>query len=578
MKHFLKYAFVVGCACLALSVPTPGTLYAAERDTAPMEGATQIGSDTPASEETAQAGNDTSASEENTQAGSNTTASEENTQAETGLSDSGESTDETTDIDSTDSNAATSETTKAKKVSIRKCTISLSKTTYIYNGKEKKPSVTVTYDGKKLKKNKDYSVSYSDNVEIGSATVTITGINGYKGSVTKTYKILPKTTSAVNAAVDARKIVVTWKKTSNVDGYILYRRVKGTDTWKKLKTFSNDAKRKYTDTACSFGKKYEYAVRTFKTTASGTVRSDYSKAASCTFRPEAPTITQLMTLSKDTFSIRWNLVEEADGYIIYQKVNGKWKKVSTVAASATSHCTIQNLTYNKTYTFAVRAYWKAADGTIQLGARSEPYKEKLYYKVTYENGYRLYYDASGDLITDVEGIIGPQKSYSIQVNRTTNTVTVFAPDPEKTDCSIPVKSFLCSTGKATPKGTFRTSEKYRWHPLIHNVFGQWSTRITGSILFHSVYYGKNYDANSLDVIEFNKLGTAASAGCVRLNCADVKWIYDNCGSKTKVTIYDDANPGPFGYPEQILLDEDHTWDPTDPEMKYLCTQNGCHQE
>jgi hypothetical protein len=82
----------------------------------------------------------------------------------------------------------------------------------------------------------------------------------------------------------------------------------------------------------------------------------------------------------------------------------------------------------------------------------------------------------------------------------------------------------------------------------------------------------------LDVIEFNKLGTAASAGCVRLNCADVKWIYDNCGSKTKVTIYDDANPGPFGYPEQILLDEDHTWDPTDPEMKYLCTQKGCHQE
>jgi lipoprotein-anchoring transpeptidase ErfK/SrfK len=155
---------------------------------------------------------------------------------------------------------------------------------------------------------------------------------------------------------------------------------------------------------------------------------------------------------------------------------------------------------------------------------------------------------------------------------------VFASDPKKQGVLIPVKAFLCSTGKATPNGTFKTSSTYRWHPLIHNVYGQWCTRITGSILFHSVYYSKNTDANSLDVVEFNKLGTAASAGCVRLNCADTKWIYDNCKTKTEVVIYEDADPGPLGVPEQILLDTDHTWDPTDPEMQTLCQQNGCHQE
>jgi hypothetical protein len=382
----------------------------------------------------------------------------------------------------------------------------------------------------------------------------------------------------VSASVEARQIVVTWKKVSNADGYVLYRRVKGTDSWTELKDFPSGKKRSYTDTDCSFGEKYEYAVRTYKNTSSGTLFGEYSKAASCTFQPEAPVVTQLMTLSKDSFSIKWNLVDEADGYIIYQKVDGKWKKIRTIAASATNHYTITGLTWKKTYTFAVRAYWKSADGSIQRGTFSEPYKEKLSYKKTYENGYRLYYDASGDLITDVEGIIGPQDRYTIQVNRTTNTVTVYAYDSKEKRYCIPVKSFLCSTGKATPTGTFQTSSSYRWHPLIHNVYGQWCTRITGSILFHSVYYDKNNDGNSLDVTEFNKLGTAASAGCVRLDCADVKWIYDNCAAKTEVTIYDSSDPGPFGYPEQLILETEHTWDPTDPEMKSLCRQNGCHQE
>ena len=61
-----------------------------------------------------------------------------------------------------------------------------------YTGSEIKPSVTVKYsDGTILVKDKDYKLLYSDNVEIGTATVTIVGINAYEGEIiTKTFNIV----------------------------------------------------------------------------------------------------------------------------------------------------------------------------------------------------------------------------------------------------------------------------------------------------------------------------------------------------------------------------------------------------
>lgn len=167
-------------------------------------------------------------------------------------------------------------------------------------------------------------------------------------------------------------------------------------------------------------------------------------------------------------------------------------------------------------------------------------------------------------------VINPAASaypYYIKVNRAANTVTVYALDSEG-NYSVPVKAFVCSTGAATPLGTYQTSDKYRWRPLFGNVYGQYATRITGNILFHSVpYYYENL--NALESEEYNKLGTAASMGCIRLCVRDVKWIYDNCPSGTTVEFYDDAsNPGPLGKPVPITInlnDNRKGWDPTDPD-------------
>ena len=165
--------------------------------------------------------------------------------------------------------------------------------------------------------------------------------------------------------------------------------------------------------------------------------------------------------------------------------------------------------------------------------------------------------------------LSAQFPYYIMVNRAANCVTVMGMDAAGA-YSIPVRAFVCSTGgEKTPLGTFTTTAGRRWGLLFGNVWGQYSTRITGSILFHSVPYLQQ-NATTLEYWEYNKLGTAASMGCVRLTCEDAKWIFDNCAPGTTVTIYDDAqNPGPLGKPAAPRIDENNAayrgWDPTDPD-------------
>lgn len=160
--------------------------------------------------------------------------------------------------------------------------------------------------------------------------------------------------------------------------------------------------------------------------------------------------------------------------------------------------------------------------------------------------------------------------YSITVNRKQNLVIIYKKG-KKGAYSEPVKAMVCSVGigNRTPKGTFYTTNKYRWRQLFYGVYGQYATRIHGSILFHSVSYSKK-DPSSLLYSEYNKLGTAASHGCVRLTVEDAKWIYTHCNSGTPVKIYDGKKKEPLEKPQAMKLlkkDSKHCWDPTDTNPK-----------
>ena len=71
----------------------------------------------------------------------------------------------------------------------KNCKVSLSRTSYTYDGNEKTPTVTIKYNGTKLKKDRDYSVRYDDNKNAGVASVILKGRGRYQGTRVVTFRI-----------------------------------------------------------------------------------------------------------------------------------------------------------------------------------------------------------------------------------------------------------------------------------------------------------------------------------------------------------------------------------------------------
>ena len=167
------------------------------------------------------------------------------------------------------------------------------------------------------------------------------------------------------------------------------------------------------------------------------------------------------------------------------------------------------------------------------------------------------------------------KPYYIRVNKQANVVTVYGKDANG-NYTVPVRAMVCSTGSYTPpcgkypRTAYRTTGyKARWNYLQGAVYGQYATQITGNILFHSVPYTQK-DPSALEYWEYDKLGTSASLGCIRLTVRDAKWIYDNISSGTTVEFYSESNPGPLGKPgaQKISSNVEYRgWDLTDPSQE-----------
>lgn len=161
--------------------------------------------------------------------------------------------------------------------------------------------------------------------------------------------------------------------------------------------------------------------------------------------------------------------------------------------------------------------------------------------------------------------------YYIKVNNEANVVTIYGKD-ENGYYSVPIKAMICSTGEVTPPSWRYPSNKYdiqgrwEWLDLMGDVYGHYATQIAGNILFHSVPYTEKWNPGSLEWWEYDKLGTACSAGCVRLTLADAWWIFHYVPSGTTVEFYYDSDPGPLGKPWARKISDNvecRGWDPTD---------------
>ena len=151
----------------------------------------------------------------------------------------------------------------ATKRSVGKASVKVSN--QVWTGKALKPAVTVKDGNVTLKKDRDYTVSYSANKGIGTAKVTVTGKGSYTGKITKTFKINPQGQS-ISAKGDksGKKIAVTLAKHSSNSGYqVSYADNSGFKNSKSL-WLSGNSKNKGTIKGLKSKKTYYVKARDYK--------------------------------------------------------------------------------------------------------------------------------------------------------------------------------------------------------------------------------------------------------------------------------------------------------------------------
>ena len=284
--------------------------------------------------------------------------------------------------------------------------------------------------------------------------------------------------------------------------------------------------------------------------------------------------------TRSSLEIEWKKQKNVDGYIIYAwDRDGMLKSHKRIKNPEASSGIIDDLSYNTPYRFAVAAYI-TRDDAIQKGSYDRNgFRTKIKVTAKYKNGYRYFYDWNDNIIKDhVTDFLKKNPRYQIRTNTHQCVTTVYAAD-DNGEFNTPVRAWLCSPGigRSTATGVWNLGEKYRYRPLLYGTNSQWAVRIHDEILFHTCPYRVYGTNNTLDVAEYNKLGTRASHGCIRMQCEAVQWISLHCPEGTEVVIYESDDPGGFGKPELEPLPSWHTWDPTDPTAAELCDRNNCHQ-
>ena len=244
----------------------------------------------------------------------------------------------------------TAEIPALSRISILKASVTLSTSIYAYDGKAKKPGVTVKLNGKTLKNGTDYTVSYSNNTKVGTAKVTITGKGNYTGSVSKTYSIKNNFKKATISGISNKSYTgknITQSITVKYNGKTL---------------------KKGTDYTVSYSNNKSIGTATVKIAGKGSYTGTITK----TFKinPAKQEIQKLTAKSK-AFFVDWAQKGSATGYEIQYATNSKFtsaKKV-TITNKKTDKTTVSKLSGKKKYYVRVRSY-TTVKGTKYYGAWS----------------------------------------------------------------------------------------------------------------------------------------------------------------------------------------------------------------
>lgn len=188
----------------------------------------------------------------------------------------------------------------------------------------------------------------------GTATITVTAINGTEKSIT--VKINPTKVKGVEAkAITTSSVEVSWDESSNVTGYIIYRSTSKSSGYKKVGTSLTNS---YTDKGLTKGKTYYYKVRAYVKSGSTTLQSSSSSYASVKATSPTPTSVSAKKSASKVALIKWGKSIGAEGYEVYMATSksGTYSKISTIKSGSTLSYKKTGLTSGKTYYFKVRSY------------------------------------------------------------------------------------------------------------------------------------------------------------------------------------------------------------------------------
>ena len=167
--------------------------------------------------------------------------------------------------------------------------VELTGTSFAYTGKAICPFVSFRRSPtavRDLTVGTEITVSYENNVNPGTATVIITGINKYKGTVKTTFTITPPDAPAAVTGLKAsstssNSVNLTWNKVSGAQGYIIYQYDNSKKTWVRVEK-TTTASNTYTVKNLKSGTEYKFAVKAYITAGKEISSASYPKVTATT--------------------------------------------------------------------------------------------------------------------------------------------------------------------------------------------------------------------------------------------------------------------------------------------------------
>ena len=230
--------------------------------------------------------------------------------------------------------------------------VTLSKTSYAYDGKAKTPVVTVMDDDYLLQENEDYTITYSDNIKVGTATVMITGIGRYTGTVSASFTIQQVKKNNVIKVSNITKTVSAKEQKVKIQATV-------NDKAKLTYSLNNKSVKVNSSGEITIAKNFT-GTAVITITAAETARY---KKTSCqitvTVRPTGTSLSGVTNTGSGKANVAWTRNKSVTGYRIQYSTDSQFKKnviTVNISKNQTTKTTLLKLKEGSTYYVRIATY------------------------------------------------------------------------------------------------------------------------------------------------------------------------------------------------------------------------------